>query len=106
MTSIMGRNDFFERVLHNHLPEDLFNKLWETRILIAGLGTGSNIAELAIRKGIGNIIITDPDVYEPHNIRQRGCLVSTLGSNKAEVMRQRLLDINPHIKIKILTEGI
>jgi tRNA threonylcarbamoyladenosine dehydratase len=71
-----------------------------------GLGGGSNIAELIARKGIGNLVIADPDVYEPHNVRQRGCLASTIGVSKVSVMLNRLYDINPDIFVMPIKDGI
>jgi molybdopterin/thiamine biosynthesis adenylyltransferase len=97
---------FFQRSLSAHLPFSAFEKLQETTVLVAGLGGGSNIAELLARKGIGHLIIADPDIFESHNIRQRGHLISTLGKSKTEIMYQRLNDIYPKIKVTPIYEGI
>ena len=75
-------------------------------VLIGGLGGGSNIAELLARKGVGKLIVADPDVFEPHNIRQRGSLSSTWGRGKVEVMSERLLDINPNMEVTPVREGV
>jgi molybdopterin/thiamine biosynthesis adenylyltransferase len=73
---------------------------------MAGLGGGSNAAELLVRKGFGNIILADPDYYEDHNVRQRGCTQSTLNRNKTMVMMDRLLDIQPHVSIAPYPMGV
>lgn len=99
-------NHPFHRSLTAHLPPQLFARLRDTTILIAGLGGGSNIAELCARKGFGRFVLADPDEYEPHNIRQRGCLVSTLGRNKAVVMRDRLLDVFRSLVIEAVPDGV
>jgi hypothetical protein len=98
--------NFFQRSLTAHLPYQDFMKLQKTSVLVAGLGGGSNIAELLARKGIGELIIADPDVYESHNIRQRGHLISTLGKNKTHVMYERLLDVSPELIVTPIPEGI
>ena len=91
--------DIFQRSLTAHLPPSAFEALQRSSVLIAGLGGGSNIAELLVRKGIGRLRIADLDFYEPHNVRQRGSAASTWGRPKTLVMRERLLDINPHADI-------
>jgi molybdopterin/thiamine biosynthesis adenylyltransferase len=98
--------ELFQRSLCAHLPLGDFAKLQAASVLVAGLGGGSNIAELLVRKGIGRLTIADLDVYEPHNIRQRGSMMSSLGRSKVEVMRERLLDINPNAEVTPVPEGI
>ncbi|MBI2266687.1 MAG: ThiF family adenylyltransferase [Armatimonadetes bacterium] len=98
--------ELFQRSLTAHLPPEEFTKLKQTTVLVAGLGGGSNVAELLIRKGIGSLVIADLDVYEPHNIRQRGAAVSTHRMEKVGVMLERLGDINPHARIVPVFEGI
>jgi molybdopterin/thiamine biosynthesis adenylyltransferase len=99
-------SSIYQRSLSAHLPREIFEKLQSTSVLVAGLGGGSNAAELLVRKGFGEILLTDPDEYEVHNIRQRGCAQSTLGQNKTEVMAQRLLDIQPNLKLHSIPLGV
>jgi hypothetical protein len=98
--------EFFQRSLTAHLPAPTFLKLHHTSVLVAGLGGGSNIAELLARKGIGHLLIADPDVYEAHNIRQRGHSVSALGQSKTAVMYKRLRDIYPELAVTPISTGI
>lgn len=106
-STVTGRvEEFFQRSLSAHLPHLAFDRLQQTTVLVAGLGGGSNIAELLARKGIGHLIIADPDVYEAHNIRQRGHAISALGRRKTEVMCERLLDIYPDITVTPVYEGV
>ncbi len=98
--------ELFQRSLNAHLPPDRFQRLRDTAVLVAGLGGGSNIAELLARKGIGRLLIADLDQYEPHNIRQRGSLMSTRGREKVAVMQERLLDINPHLEVIPVPQGV
>ena len=77
--------DIFQRSLVAHLPPTAFSLLQDASVFIGGLGGGSNIAELLARKGVGHLTIADLDVFEPHNVRQRGSLSSTWGRSKVDV---------------------
>ena len=72
-------------------------KLIRGRVILFGVGgVGSYCAEALARAGIGTICLVDPDKVTPSNLnRQLVALHSTIGKNKAEVMRERILDINP-----------
>lgn len=98
--------DYFSRAIGAHLTSDQFKTLQDTTVLLGGVGGGSNVAELLVRKGFGKFIIADLDVYEPHNIRQRGSTFSTLGVEKVEAMKERLLDVNPHVEVTTVPEGV
>ncbi len=78
-------------------------KLANAHILIAGLGgVGSFVAEFLCRAGIGSISIVDSDkVSNSNRNRQLIALSSTQGKDKTEVMKERLLDINPSLKINV-----
>lgn len=75
-------------------------------VLIVGLGgVGAYAAEQICRAGIGHLTIVDADTVNESNInRQLPALHSTLGMPKAEVVGQRLLDINPRLKLTVLNE--
>ncbi len=98
--------EIFQRSLTAHLPLRDFARLSSTSVLVGGLGGGSNIAELLVRKGVGHLLLADPDVYEFHNVRQRGSLASTWGRSKAEVVAERLRDIHPQVKAVAVPEGV
>jgi Dinucleotide-utilizing enzymes involved in molybdopterin and thiamine biosynthesis family 2 len=54
----------------------------------------------AARLGIGQITVCDKDVFEESNLnRQLFSTIYTLGQSKANVTREKLLDVNPLIKI-------
>lgn len=82
------------------------NKLMNAHVLIAGMGgVGSFAAEFIARAGIGKMTIIDGDVVDPTNRnRQLPALHSTHGKEKAEVMKERLLSINPELKLTVLKE--
>ena len=83
------------------LGEKIFDSLSSKRIIIFGLGgVGSWCAESLVRSGIRNITLVDTDRVDITNInRQLPALSSTVGQVKVDVMRSRLLDINPEAEI-------
>ncbi|MFD0992258.1 tRNA threonylcarbamoyladenosine dehydratase [Tenacibaculum geojense] len=85
---------------------EALNKLQNTHILVVGLGgVGSYAAETMVRSGIGKITIVDGDDVDPTNKnRQLQALDSTAGLQKAEVLKQRFLDINPELEITVYDE--
>ena len=65
-------------------------------IIIGNGGVGSYAAEAIARAGVGSITLMDGDVVVPSNLnRQLVALTSTIGMNKAEVMAERIRDIDP-----------
>jgi len=80
------------------------NKLTGSNVLIVGLGgVGSFAAEFIARAGIGKLTIIDGDSVDPTNKnRQLVALESTVGIKKAEVMRQRIMDINPNCDLTVI----
>jgi len=90
------------------LGEEKMSRLNHAHVLVAGMGgVGSMAAEMICRGGIGRITIVDGDTIQPGNInRQVPAIHSTLGRSKAEVMGERLLDINPGLQLNIVAEYI
>ena len=81
--------------------EEKTEKLKNSRVAVFGVGgVGGHVCEALVRSGIGHIEIFDNDVVSPSNInRQIIALTSTVGRKKVDVMKERLLDINPELKI-------
>lgn len=77
-------------------------KLQQAKVAVFGIGgVGSFVVEGLARAGIGNLIIVDYDKYDITNInRQLGALHSTIGKYKVDVMKERILDINPNATIE------
>jgi len=90
------------------LTEDDQAKLCSAKIGIVGLGgVGGNYLISLVRLGIRNFHIADGDSFDIVNIqRQYGATINTLGRNKAEVMRELALSINPHLNLKVFSEKI
>ncbi|MCP4490215.1 MAG: tRNA cyclic N6-threonylcarbamoyladenosine(37) synthase TcdA [Gammaproteobacteria bacterium] len=76
---------------------DALDKLYQARFCIAGVGgVGSWAAEAVVRSGIGQITLIDHDDISVSNTnRQLHTLVLTIGNSKVEVLRERILQINP-----------
>jgi len=100
-------NNWLERtelLLGNEKCEILKN----ARVLVVGLGgVGAYAAEMIARTGVGRMTIADADTVSPSNInRQLIALHSTVGQPKAELVAQRLRDINPEIELTTVNKYI
>ena len=86
------------------IGDDGLAKLRESHVLIVGLGgVGAYAAEQLARAGIGKMTIVDGDVVNVTNRnRQLLALCSTQGRPKAEVMAERIRDINPDIELEVI----
>lgn len=75
--------------------------LKSTRVILFGVGgVGGWCAESLIRSGIGHLTIVDSDTVNPTNLnRQLVATTQTVGRAKVEVLRERLLSINPEAEI-------
>lgn len=84
--------------------EEGIELLKESSVLIVGVGgVGSYAAEAIARAGVGKITLMDGDTVQPSNLnRQLVALTSTLGRNKAEVMAERIRDIDPGTEVAAL----
>lgn len=88
------------------LGKENIERLKQSHVLIVGVGgVGAFAAEHICRSGIGEITIVDADVVSDSNRnRQLAALTSTLGQPKVDVVGQRLLDINPELKLHKVNE--
>lgn len=83
------------------LGAEAVERLARVRVIIFGMGgVGSWVAETLVRTGVYHLDIVDFDNVAPSNInRQLPALSSTVGQSKVEVMKQRLLSINPQASV-------
>ena len=94
------------------LGSENLKKIENARIAVFGLGgVGSYTAEAFARSGVaqngGQLILIDGDKIEESNInRQLYALYSTIGKAKTEIARERIADINPACKIKVVSSFI
>ncbi|MCQ9640517.1 tRNA threonylcarbamoyladenosine dehydratase [Chryseobacterium sp. WG14] len=88
------------------VKDEGLEKLTKANVLVVGLGgVGSFAAEFLARAGVGHMTIVDGDTVDITNInRQLPALHSTIGKHKVEVVAERLLDINPQIKLIKINE--
>lgn len=79
------------------LGEEAVERLSLARVAVFGIGgVGGHVCEALARSGVGELVLFDRDVVSRSNInRQIIALHSTVGRPKVEVMRDRVLDINP-----------
>lgn len=84
--------------------EDSQKKILSSHIAVFGLGgVGGFCAEALVRGGIGELTVVDFDRVSKSNInRQLIALNSTIGEYKTDLFKQRLLDINPELKLNVI----
>lgn len=82
---------------------DAEQKLFAASVAVFGIGgVGSFAAEALARAGIGHIDLFDKDVVDISNSnRQLVSLSSTLGKAKVDIMRDRIMDINPDAQVNV-----
>ena len=90
------------------LGAEKLEKLRAAHVLVVGLGgVGAYAAEMIVRAGVGRMTVADADTVNPTNInRQLVALHSTVGRPKAEVLAERLRDINPEIELTVVSRYI
>ena len=88
------------------IGEDGLKKLNMSTVAVFGIGgVGSFVVEALARAGVGNLVLVDKDVVSVTNInRQIHATLKTIGLPKVEVMKERILDINPNANVKIFNE--
>ncbi len=84
------------------IGKDKIEKLKNAKIIIFGVGgVGSFCVEAIARCGVGNIHIVDDDTISITNInRQIIATHSTIGKDKIQVAKERILDINPSANVE------
>lgn len=90
------------------LGAEKLTMLRQAHVLVVGLGgVGAYAAEMIARAGVGRMTIADADTVGETNInRQLLALHSTIGRPKAEVLAERLRDINPEIELTVVNRYI
>ncbi|MBF6979247.1 tRNA threonylcarbamoyladenosine dehydratase [Aerococcaceae bacterium zg-BR22] len=94
--------------LHLLVQQKGMAALEQATVMVVGLGgVGSSCAQTLARGGVGHLIIIDGDVVSASNInRQLLAFDSTVGRPKAAVMKEMILDINPHCQVYAVEEFI
>lgn len=83
------------------IGKDGLERLKNKTVAVLGIGgVGSFSAEALVRSGVGRIILVDKDDIDITNVnRQIHALLSTVGKPKVDVMKERMMDINPDCDI-------
>lgn len=99
---LIVNNPLFERSLLVFEESGLLN-LQQSHVLVAGIGgVGGFVAEALARAGVGFITLLDHDQVSGSNKnRQLVALDSTIGLKKVDVMKARILEINPDCKVDV-----
>lgn len=84
------------------IGKEAIEKLKNSTIAIFGVGgVGSYVAEGLARSGVGKFVLFDDDKVCLTNInRQLIATRKTIGKKKVDVMKERILDINPHAEVE------
>ncbi len=92
----------FERVI-SFVGNDNFKKIKEKTVLVVGLGgVGGYAVESLVRSGINNIILIDFDKIDESNLnRQIITNRNNIGKYKTNVMKERILSINPECNVSL-----
>ncbi|MCG7858562.1 tRNA threonylcarbamoyladenosine dehydratase [Flavihumibacter sediminis] len=90
------------------LGDEPVKSLMSKHVLVVGLGgVGGICSEMIARAGVGRMTIVDGDKVDLSNCnRQIPALHSTAGKPKADIMAERLKDINPDINLTVIREYI
>jgi len=88
------------------IGENAVLKLNRSRVaVIGGGGVGSYVVEALARCGVGSFLLVDRDVVAVSNInRQLHATVDTVGQYKAELMKARVLAVNPEAQVQVKNE--
>jgi tRNA A37 threonylcarbamoyladenosine dehydratase len=97
----MKREELYGRT-ERLLKKEGMDRLKNAHVLLFGVGgVGSYCLEALARSGIGAITVVDADTVAPSNInRQLVADISTVGRDKVEVARERILAVNPECKVE------
>lgn len=85
------------------IGEEAVDKLAKARVAVFGIGgVGGYVCEALVRSGIGTFDLVDHDTVSLSNLnRQIIATHKTIGRYKVDVMKERMLEINPDVKVKV-----
>lgn len=88
------------------IGKENLEKLNKSKVAVFGIGgVGSFVVEGLARAGIGKLLLVDNDTIDITNInRQIHANINTVGKNKVDVMKERILSINPEVEVDVSTE--
>ena len=85
------------------LGSDNMEKLYQAKIAVFGIGgVGGFVVEALARSGIGSFVLVDDDKICLTNLnRQIIATRKTVGKYKVDVMKERILEINPDAQVEV-----
>ena len=85
------------------LGREALERLRGSRVAVFGVGgVGGHVVEALVRSGVGSFELVDNDVVSPSNLnRQIIATWQTVGQYKVDVMRERILAINPRAEVNV-----
>ena len=88
------------------IGQEALQKLKNAKVAIFGIGgVGSYVVEALARVGIGSFILVDKDTVSISNLnRQIIATLNTIGKNKVDIAKERILSINPNAKVKTFAD--
>ena len=96
LTEIFSRTELL-------IGREALERLQGSRVAVFGVGgVGGHVVEALARSGVGSFELIDNDVVSPSNInRQIIATWQTVGQYKVDVMRERILSINPRAAVNV-----
>ncbi|WP_031556086.1 ThiF family adenylyltransferase [Oribacterium sp. FC2011] len=94
MKDMIPTNEYFTKVSALY-PEKVLDKV----IVCIGTGGARSFLENCARSGFRNYILMDADIVSPSNIATQGVFISEMGKKKVDVIRDRIMDINPEARV-------
>jgi molybdopterin/thiamine biosynthesis adenylyltransferase len=89
-----------------YVSEALQHRIHSTRLLVAGCGIGSTIAETCLRLGFQHLTLVDKDRVEAHNLNRQNFTAADVGTQKVDALAKRLLAINPAASIRAIDDWV
>ncbi len=107
---ILSEGYYFEvRTARNHnlITKEEQNKFRQSRIAVAGLSVGSNVALLnVLQGGAQNINLADYDVLGLSNLNRIIAGVGDLGEEKSKILARKLYELDPFLNLNLFSKGV
>ena len=90
------------------IGQEAQQKIADSYVAVFGIGgVGGFVCEALARAGVGKFDLIDNDTVSESNInRQIIALTSTVGEDKTQLMKERILDINPGAKVNCINKFV
>ena len=88
------------------IGQEALQKLKNSKVAIFGIGgVGSYVVEALARSGVGSFVLVDKDTVSISNLnRQLIATLDTIGKDKVDIAKERILSINPNAKVKTFAD--